>query len=287
MSNLYITTVATEPKYYFSYLQESCKKNGKELVVLGYGEKWQGFNWRFKLVIEYLKTLKKNDIVCIIDGYDVVCTKNLNELKNVFLQVKKKYNCKIIVGNDKIVGNDLYSFFLNITIKNYYNECKNKSLNAGTYIGYVGDLMEILNKIYNLNPIDYADDQILLTKYCNLNPFEIHIDKDNEIFLSIVSPNKEIDNEIDFIENKVIYNNNSPFFVHAPGETYLDNVIIKMGYNYDYNNRVNKILNKKFYQKIYFYIIKNILKIIFLIILFSVLIYLIYYILYKKKYKKK
>jgi len=89
MSNLFVVTVATEPNYYFQYLQESCKKNEKELVVLGYGEKWKGFNWRFKLIINYLKTLKKNDIVCVIDGYDVLCTRNLNELKDVFLQVKK------------------------------------------------------------------------------------------------------------------------------------------------------------------------------------------------------
>ena len=59
MSKLYIVTVATDPDYYFPYLQESCKKNGKELVVLGYGQEWKGVNWRFKLILNYLKTLKK------------------------------------------------------------------------------------------------------------------------------------------------------------------------------------------------------------------------------------
>ena len=291
MSNLYIVTVATHPQYYFPYLQESCKKNGKELVVLGYGQKWQGFNWRFKLIINYLKTLKKNDIVCCIDGYDVVCTRNLNQLKDAFLQVKKKYNCKIIVGEDKVIVNDLFSFLANIGIKNYYSECKNKSLNAGTYIGYVEDLIEILNKIYNLNPVDYADDQILLTKYCNLNPSEIHIDKGCDIFLTILSTNKEIDNELNFTKNNnkifVTYKNNAPFFIHGPGETYLDNVIIKMDYNYDYNNKINKIIYKKNYDKIFFYIKKNILKIIFFLILFLLILYLIYYILYIKSNNKK
>ena len=45
--NLHIVTVATHSDYYFPYLKESFKKNGKELTVLGYGEKWKGFNWRF------------------------------------------------------------------------------------------------------------------------------------------------------------------------------------------------------------------------------------------------
>ena len=42
------------------YLVESCKRNGKELTILGYGEKWQGFVWRFKLMIEYKDTQEVN-----------------------------------------------------------------------------------------------------------------------------------------------------------------------------------------------------------------------------------
>ena len=81
MDDLHIVTVATESKYYFPYLVESCRKYGKELEVLGYGEKWKGFNWRFKLMIEYLKNLNPSHIVCFIDGYDVICTRNLYEFK--------------------------------------------------------------------------------------------------------------------------------------------------------------------------------------------------------------
>ena len=39
MDKLHIVTVATESKYYFPYLVESCKQNGKNLEVIGYGEK--------------------------------------------------------------------------------------------------------------------------------------------------------------------------------------------------------------------------------------------------------
>jgi hypothetical protein len=53
MNNFHIVTVATESKYYFPYLLESCKNNGKELEVLGYGEKWEGLNWKFKKMIDY------------------------------------------------------------------------------------------------------------------------------------------------------------------------------------------------------------------------------------------
>ena len=85
MLQLYIVTIATESKFYFPYLIKSCEKNGIKLTILGYGEKWKGFNWKFKLVLEFLKKINKNDIVCFIDGYDVICTKNLTMLPYFFL----------------------------------------------------------------------------------------------------------------------------------------------------------------------------------------------------------
>jgi len=57
MNNLHIVTVATESKYYFPYLVESCKKHGKSLEVLGKGETWKGFNWRYKKMMIYLQTI--------------------------------------------------------------------------------------------------------------------------------------------------------------------------------------------------------------------------------------
>ena len=87
MANLYIVTVATESKFYFPYLIKSCKNNGVQLKILAYGEKWKGFNWRFKLVLDYLKSLNGNDIVCFVDGYDVICTRNLKTLPNIFLNL--------------------------------------------------------------------------------------------------------------------------------------------------------------------------------------------------------
>ena len=50
MSDLYIVTVATESQYYFPYLIDTCRKYGKEIDILGFGEKWQGFNWRMQLM---------------------------------------------------------------------------------------------------------------------------------------------------------------------------------------------------------------------------------------------
>lgn len=271
---LYVVTVATHSQFYFPYLIESCKKNGYELVVLGYDEKWKGFTWRFKLVIEFLKSLKKNDIVCFIDGFDVIVTRNLKHLENDFLQLRKEHNCKIIIGEHKIIENN-YFLKINKLIANiYFGKCKDLLLNAGTYIGEAQDLLDILLKIYNKFTIDDSDDQILLTKYCNLYPNDIYIDTNNQLFLTLELPYREIDKYLEFDKLGIKYNNNYPFFIHGPGQTYLDNLIIKMNYNYDHNNKVKNQIFNDIFKRIIFYCKKN--KKYFIILIFIIIFILIF-----------
>jgi len=277
MSKLHIITVATSSHYYLPYLKISCNNNGIPLTILGFGEKWKGFNWRFKLVLNYLKNLDENDIACFVDGYDVICTRNLNELSNVFFKLKNKYKCKVIVAEDKRKVNKIINFLMNF----YFSKCNNKSLNAGTYIGQVKDLIEVLEKIYNLYPIDNADDQMLLTKYCNKYKNDVYIDINNELFLTLINPYLEIDKYLTFKNNIPLYNNNAPFFIHGPGETYLDNIIKKVDYDYYIKNKRVSITLKKHKFNKYIFRIKNIMTVryiaaLILTIIFIYLIFIIY-----------
>jgi hypothetical protein len=208
MNNLHIITVATHSEYYFPYLVESCKKNGKELKVLGFGEKWKGFTWRFKLMLNYINNLNDDNIVCFLDGYDVLCTRNLEELIYEFNKLKNEKKCKIIIGHDKRIYNK-YSIFQqlnNLYCKYYFNETT-IPLNAGNYIGYVKDLKYVLNKIYLEKPVDSDDDQKLLTKYYKNNKNDIYVDIDNKLFLVLGLPFYEPINYINVNNNNIIYNN--------------------------------------------------------------------------------
>lgn len=262
MTKLHIITVSTDSDYYFKYLVESCKNNGIELTVLGYGEKWQGFTWRFKLMIDYLEKINVNDIVCFIDGYDVICTRNLNELEEEFIKLKNETNSKIIVGYDQIDKNNISYFISKLYGTIQYSTCKGIPLSAGTYIGYAGDVLDILKNTFRLNPNYSADDQTLLTKYCNLSN-DVHIDIDNKIFFSMVSPYSEID-------NIVLNSNKNPFFIHGPGQTYLDNILKKLNYNIE-NDNIKKKMQKKLKDRIIFYF-KNNLFTIFIILFILILI---------------
>jgi hypothetical protein len=299
--NINIVTIATESKYYLPYLTDTIKKNNGNIKILGYGEEWQGFSWRYELMINYLKTLPSEEVVCFVDGYDVICTRDLLELKPVYLELKNKHNCKIIVSHHKIKQSIPYK----ITNTLYFGTCNKELINAGTYIGNAGDLLTIIQNIFNLSKNNASDDQILMTKYCKKNPTDFYIDIENEIFFVLDSPYKEIKNDV-IIENKMIktkYNQTSPFFIHGPGATYLDSILIELGYK-DIN--VKEELYNDYYKKLCMYIHPSIYKfytkhtkniksdyyeikkyiILLIIILIFVIILLVFFIYYFKKTKR-
>ena len=283
MNNFHIVTVATHSQYYFPYLVETCKKNGKELTVLGYGEKWQGFNWRYKKVLEYLMKLDGEDIVCFVDGYDVICTQNLTKLPDKFMELKRETNCKIIVGEQKIIVNNMFSYMGELASKYYFGKCKNYSLNAGTYIGKVVDLLELIKGIFNISTMSNADDQLLLTQYCKTRPSDITVDMTNRLFLTLELPYQEIDKYLEFRDDKVYYQNNAPFFIHGAGRTYLDNILIRL--NYKYNDKINQKIHNEYYHNIIFRIRNSNTTMISIIVIIVILLVILFVIFNKYLYK--
>ena len=247
----HIITIATNSELYFPYLVDSCKKNGIPLTVLGYGEKWTGFTFRFDKMIQYLKKLDPNDVVCFIDGYDVICVRNLNEMTDVFLQLKKKNNCKIVIAENNIIINNLYNVVLYITVKTSFDKCKNKLINAGSYIGQVKDILYVLEQVYTGD--NTLDDQKILVKYCKSNPNDIYIDLKNELFLTIDRPFDSIHPYLTVKNNKIYYNNNRPFFIHGNGHTYLDSTLDLIGYkNVNINHKLYYKNKSKYFISTYF-----------------------------------
>ena len=276
MNKLFIVTVSTDNKYYFHYLKNSCKKNGKDLVVLGYGKKWKGFNWRFKLILEYAKKLNPDDIICVVDGYDVISVRNLEHLPYIFSELQKEKNCKIIVGYDNLKYTNLLNKLF-IYLK--FGRCNGYQLNAGTYIGYVRDIIHTITNLLDLNSNDQADDQVLLTKYCNLNVNDVYIDIENKIFLTIAAPFKESMQFLQFKNNSVFYNNQEPFFIHGPGKTYLNDIITKLNYDNPKNDTLKNIKNDLNNHTIIpvkiFFNYPILCYILFIIILFSIIFIII------------
>jgi hypothetical protein len=272
-----LVTVVTHSDGYFPWLEKSCKRFNVELIKLGWGQKWLGFSWRFKLMIDYLKTIDPDELVIFIDAYDVILLRPLDDIEEYYNNIVKMSNKKIIIAKDKVINP-----FINLIATFYFDTCKDTRICAGTYLGKCLDILEILNKIdYEIS----VDDQILFTNYFKKNPNEVYIDTDYIFFLTHSINLKDIlkDTYIQINNKELTYMNSKPFFIHANDNTYMHNLILKLDYKIS-DNEID-IINSKFeittYKKKIYYInllIKKYKKIFFLLILISCFI-----ILYKYK----
>ena len=258
---------------------------------MGWGQKWDGFSWRFTLMVEFLKSVNENELIIFIDGYDVLLLRPLDDLENLFDIITKMSGKKIIISIEN--NNNNLSTRLGSII--YFNTCKSFSINAGTYMGRAKDLLIMLNNIKNsVHFADYKDDQDLMTNYCYNNKDIYYMDGDSNIFLVITDPLKDVFsyNELKINKNKTItFNNSSPYFIHTNANTLIDNLILNLGYTItndeiknNYKFFLNKSIKSAFYFNFYYNEPRNNFfskKIIIIIIIILIIIY------YYKKLKYK
>jgi hypothetical protein len=204
---LYYVCVATEIKLYLPFLKQLIP----DLVVLGMGMKWKGLIMKYELLTEYLDSLEDDDIVCFLDAYDVLPTKNIVHLENQFIQFSKKNpEVKIIVGYDKIEDN----MILELISQEIFGTIDGDRINSGQYIGYVKNIKEIIKHILSNMTCSNPNDQTELTKYANQHKKHCHIDKDRLFF-----------NVITCLLQPVTNKNTVCSFVHANGNGFLENFL--------------------------------------------------------------
>jgi hypothetical protein len=207
-NNIKFVCVATEMKLYLSYLKQLIP----DLVILGLNTKWEGFFTKYKLFNEYLSNLNDDDIVCFLDAYDVLPTKNINTLYDKFISTIQKHpDTKMIVAYEK--NNNV---FLEYAAEICFNSVNGIRLNSGTYIGFVKNIKNILKSMID-KYANTSDDQVALTQYANEFPGEIYIDINKEFFFLLNDPLQQIN----------ITDNNKSCFIHANGNGLMDEFLKK------------------------------------------------------------
>jgi len=169
-----LVTVATHSERYFPFLLESCKRHSADLVVLGWEEKWGGFMMKVRLMKDYLSTLERDEVVCFIDAYDVILLKPLDVLEQRFRAT----------GADVAVSMMCqYSWWVQLITRFGFGLCRRKPINAGTYVGFAGTLLDMMVNMCDVNDCSDTelDDQILLTRYCEAHA-DIYIDVRSDMF---------------------------------------------------------------------------------------------------------
>jgi hypothetical protein len=171
--NYKILTVATHKKGMYNDLINNKYNN---IITLGMGMKWTGFNMKYELVYDYIKDLDDNNIIIFLDGYDSL----INNNPNISIDIFKKNNYKILFSRE--VKNNNFVSILNkrVFTGSYFNNLN--VINSGLYMGYVKYLKKLLPHLLNCN---CNDDQVNINNIYNTNKYFnsiISIDYNNIIF---------------------------------------------------------------------------------------------------------
>ena len=216
-----LITVATHSESYFPLLEESCLKNNLELTVLGLGQKWQGFSWKYKLISEYIEDLPLDEIVIFTDAFDVIVLNNTNNLiQTRFLE----FETDIVVSVSNI-KNPILSKISN----KMFPKCQNNNINSGLYMGRVFALKQMFEDMcFMFDCSNFKlDDQTMLSMLC---PVYIKVDEKSYIFYNYDILNEDIIYKSDKILTE---SGTEPCIIQGPRNQNLDKIAEIYGYKPD------------------------------------------------------
>jgi hypothetical protein len=219
-----VVTVATHVDYYYPSMVSACERLRLNLVVLGMGEKWEGYFWKFTKMKEFLNKEDPNEIIIFIDAFDVIPLLSEKEIIKRF----KTFNKPIVISTEESPNN----IFMSIGYEDIFTKYDDVYLNSGAYMGYV----KYLRKLFDIIKLDTNDDQLAI---CNTisHPFfknNVIADKKSLIFLTIRTNEKyyyqgkmELNNKYYRYKNgRLVWKINKPAFVHGPASVNMSHITI-------------------------------------------------------------
>ena len=237
--NVYVVTAANKSEGYYDILKESCIRNRCELTTLGFGEKWGGYVWKYKKMREYLKTIKPNDIVIFVDGFDVIMTEDIDTVMKKYKKFEKDIVISIAYESDysKLIAKRLYKL-----VEYNGNEY---SVNTGLYMGKCETLLKMYDLIdQNHGFKNYNEDQLLMSVFLNNSKKfmkkYIALDTDATLFNNAMRVNikdyvfdssgdKKLN--ISYKNNQILNTFKQPSsFLHGPASARLTPYLEKLGY---------------------------------------------------------
>lgn len=197
------------------YLLDTANKFNVSIEFLGIGHTYSGFRNRLYILIDYLKTIDSETIILMMDGYDTLFNTPVDNILNIF----KSKNTRILFSTEK-----LYTYQYNQFQHKYDQiESKYRYLNAGTYIGYAGDILQMLIELFDPSMIPADIDQGLMGIWMYNNwekPSKAQLDINCEIFW--VTSGDWFELKDIAVEGKEIinpYTNTKPFIIHNTGNS--------------------------------------------------------------------
>lgn len=194
------------------YLLDTAKYFNIDVEILGVGCKFTTFTNRLYILQDYLKDIDPNEIVIVLDGYDTLFNNTVSYAEEQF----KLKDTRILISAEKI-----YTYqWLNFQDKFDTIESEYRYVNAGTYMGYAGDLRIMLSElfeIYKNQPTDIDQGLLGVWVYTNFqNKKKVQLDSNCEVFW-VTSKDWNIVKNLDGKEVINPFTKTKPFIIHNPG----------------------------------------------------------------------
>ena len=160
---MHALTVATDHEGFLHSLRASAKLFGYELHILGLGQPWGGFVWRWQLLLDQLGKLPADDPVVILDGYDTVFTAPAALLEAEF---RKHASPTVFAGVEHRKEHCTWLFWkLTQLFGWWYYGTPPPLTNAGVLLGRAGTLMPLCREVLaQAEATGERDDQRILNQ---------------------------------------------------------------------------------------------------------------------------
>ncbi len=198
---MHVITIATDENDWLNNWKNSAKKWGYQYSILGKGREWKGFSTKIKLIIEFLLERDPEEIIAIVDAYDLLFTGPPNELVEKFIS----FNFPIVAGGEDVCILNCHKHSCKVNNNRY------KWVNGGCVVGYAKELISAYEFTLQVSP---EDDQIGVAKYMDANPDKVAVDGNQMIVANIRSTS-----EINCIDNNRFQHTGTrhiPVIVHTP-----------------------------------------------------------------------
>jgi hypothetical protein len=163
---------------------ESALRHDIELVILGWGVKWQGLSQKLEASHAYAASLPKGDVMLFTDAFDVMFT---NSSDNI-LQIFEKMNTNILFAGEcgcwpHVMENKGQACFVDYP----KSPTPYRYLNSGTWIAKAGSAKDMLLAVIEEAGKNFANanDQKLVADMYIQGRFGIKLDFYSEIFQSM------------------------------------------------------------------------------------------------------
>lgn len=130
---------------------------------MGLGIAFTEHKQRVQILKNKLPTLDRDAVVVLMDGADTL----FNDNKETLLRKFKEKNTRILISAERGFTYQYNDFKDKFDDKN--SNCEYKYVNAGTFMGYAGDILNMVNDLIELDKRRSANDQGLLGMWVHEN----------------------------------------------------------------------------------------------------------------------